>query len=193
MDTSPPTICGKIIYKSGANNPADYLSRHPTNETQSRKSSNWCCFLKLSTFLTNENLSNLYYDGKRVKWNGDLNLLKQITSETFRLDGKWSSPGGKRKKFVSSNTDLSFTWCPDKQNSLIFQGNAMVERFMQPLGKALKTAKLEERPWKQELYRFLLQYRTTPHCTTGVPSSKLLFNRIVKGKIPVITRRKVMH
>ena len=40
---------------------------------------------------------------------------------------------------------------------------------MQPLGKALKTATLEGRPWKQELNRFLLQYRTTPHCTTGVP------------------------
>ena len=49
------------------------------------------------------------------------------------------------------------------------QGNATVERLMQPLGKALKTATLEGRPWKQELNRFLLQYRTTPHCTTGVP------------------------
>ncbi len=35
------------------------------------------------------------------------------------------------------------------------QGNATVERFMQPLGKALKTAKVEGRPWRQELNRFL--------------------------------------
>ena len=41
------------------------------------------------------------------------------------------------------------------------QGNAQVERFMQPLGKTLKTAAIEGRPWKQELNRFLLQYRTT--------------------------------
>jgi hypothetical protein len=79
-------------------------------------------FLNCSTLLTNGNLSNLYYDGKRIKWNGDLTLLKRITSEIFHLEGKWSSPGGKRKKFESSNTDLSFTWYPDKQNSLIFQG-----------------------------------------------------------------------
>jgi hypothetical protein len=79
-------------------------------------------FLNCSTLLTNGNLSNLYYDGKIIKWNGDLTLLKRITSEIFRLDGKWSSPGGKRKKFESSNTDLSFTWYPDKQNLLIFQG-----------------------------------------------------------------------
>ena len=49
------------------------------------------------------------------------------------------------------------------------QGNATVERFMRPFGKALKTATLKGRPWKQELNRVLLQYRTTPHCTTGVP------------------------
>ncbi len=54
---------------------------------------------------------------------------------------------------------------PEFSTPLWPQGNAQVERFMQPLGKALKTAKIEGRPWKQELNRFLLQYRTTPHCT----------------------------
>ena len=39
------------------------------------------------------------------------------------------------------------------------QGNATVERFMQPLRKALKTAEVGRRPWRQELNRFLLQYR----------------------------------
>ncbi len=39
------------------------------------------------------------------------------------------------------------------------QGNAEAERFMQPLGKALKTAHIENRPWQQELSRFLLLYR----------------------------------
>ncbi len=45
------------------------------------------------------------------------------------------------------------------------QGNATVERFMQPLGKALKTP----------------------------PPSELLFNRTVKGKIPVITKKKITN
>ncbi|CAB4045072.1 Transposon Tf2-9 poly [Paramuricea clavata] len=73
------------------------------------------------------------------------------------------------------------------------QGNATVERFMRPLGKALKTATLEGRPWKQELNRFLLQYRTTPHCTTGVPPSELLFNRVIKGKLAVINSKKIVN
>ena len=61
------------------------------------------------------------------------------------------------------------------------QGNSTVERFMQLLGKALKTAKIEGRLWKQELNRFLLQYRTTPHTTTGFPPAELLFNRTVQA------------
>ena len=71
------------------------------------------------------------------------------------------------------------------------QGNATVERFMQTLGKALKTAKLDGRPWRQELQRFLLHYRTTPHSTTGVPPAELLFNRTVRGKLPVLKKRVV--
>ncbi|CAB3998539.1 Transposon Tf2-9 poly [Paramuricea clavata] len=73
------------------------------------------------------------------------------------------------------------------------QGNAEVERFMQPLGKSLKAAKLDGRPWKQELSRFLLHYRTTPHCTTGVPPSELLFNRQVQGKLPILQKRNLVN
>ena len=73
------------------------------------------------------------------------------------------------------------------------QGNTEVERFMQPLGKSLKAAKLDGRPWKQELSRFLLHYRTTPHCTTGVPPSELLFNRQVQGKLPILQKRNLVN
>ena len=73
------------------------------------------------------------------------------------------------------------------------QGNAEVERFMQPLGKSLKAAKLDGRPWQQELSRFLLQYRTTPHCATGVPPCELLFNRQVRGKLPVLKTHNLVN
>ncbi len=76
----------------------------------------------LLTFLKCEKLSDLSYDVIRTKWNGDFNLLQQITSEIFNITGLWSLPGGKAKKFVCSNCDLAFTWYPDKQNSLCFQG-----------------------------------------------------------------------
>lgn len=73
------------------------------------------------------------------------------------------------------------------------QGNSEVERFMQPLGKALKTAVIEGRPWQQELNRFLLQYRTTPHVSTNVPPAELLFNRTVRGKLPVLHKRNIVN
>ena len=59
------------------------------------------------------------------------------------------------------------------------QGNAEVEAFMKPLGKALATAQAEQRSWSQELSRFSLSYRTTPHSSTKVPPAQLLFNREV--------------
>ena len=64
---------------------------------------------------------------------------------------------------------------------------------MQPLGKALKTAHIQGRPWQQELSRFLLQHRTAPHTTTGVPPSELLFNRAVRGKLPVLQKRNIIN
>ena len=73
------------------------------------------------------------------------------------------------------------------------QGNAEAERFMQPLAKALKTAKIVQRPWQQELHRFLLQYRQTPHCSTGVPPAELLFNRTVQGQFPTLVKRTVLN
>ena len=72
------------------------------------------------------------------------------------------------------------------------QGNAEVERFMQPLGRAIQTARAEGRVWQQELSRFLLQYRLTPHCTTKVPPSELLFNRTIRGKLPTLQRKSIV-
>ena len=68
------------------------------------------------------------------------------------------------------------------------QGNTEVEAFMKPLGKAIKTAHLERRPGQQELSRFLLNYRLTPHSTTNVPPAQLFYNREMRGKLPSLPR-----
>ena len=82
---------------------------------------------------------------------------------------------------------------PDNSTPVWPQGNAEVERFMQPLKKLMQTSKIENRYWKQELSRFLLQYRTTPHCTTNVPPAELMFNRTVRGKLPKLKRQNVVN
>ena len=73
------------------------------------------------------------------------------------------------------------------------QGNSEVERFNQTIGKALKTAKIEGRVWQQEINRFLLQYRTTPHSTTKVPPAELLFNRVVNGMLSTLLKETVKN
>ena len=73
------------------------------------------------------------------------------------------------------------------------QGNAEVDRFMQPLGKAIQTAHVENKVWQQELYRFLLQYRSTPRSTTQVPPAEILFNHTVRGKLPILHPCKVIN
>ena len=73
------------------------------------------------------------------------------------------------------------------------QCNAEVERFMQPLGKAVKTAHVEGRAWQQELYQFLLQYCTTPHTTSQVPPSELLFKRVIRGRLPILNKNKFVN
>ena len=64
------------------------------------------------------------------------------------------------------------------------QANSECERFMKTMAKILKTSKIEGKNWKQELQSFLRMYRTTPHCTTLVSPSELIFGRKLRTKIP---------
>ncbi|CAB4039890.1 PREDICTED: uncharacterized protein K02A2.6-like [Paramuricea clavata] len=67
------------------------------------------------------------------------------------------------------------------------QGNGQAENFMKPLVKAVKSAHHENKDWKREMFKFLLNYRATPHSTTGKSPSGLLYNRKIKTKLPQVT------
>lgn len=66
------------------------------------------------------------------------------------------------------------------------QGNAEAENFMKPLKKCIQAASVENKNWKKELYTFLLNYRTTPHCTTKIAPATALFGRTIRNKLPAI-------
>ena len=66
------------------------------------------------------------------------------------------------------------------------QANSEAERFMQPLSKTIRSAHAEGKQWTKQLFKFLLNYRTTPHSTTGFPPTQLLFNCKVRNKLPQI-------
>ena len=55
---------------------------------------------------------------------------------------------------------------------------------MKPLTKAIRSAHTEGKIWAEHLHRFLLNYRNTPHTTTGQAPATLLFNRKVRNKLP---------
>ena len=55
---------------------------------------------------------------------------------------------------------------------------------MRTVKKSIKAALNKGRSWKQELFKFLMDYRTTPHCTTGAPPATILFGRTIKNRLP---------
>ena len=73
------------------------------------------------------------------------------------------------------------------------QANGEVESFNRPLGKSIRAAEAEGRNWRQDIQRFLLAYRTTPHSSTNVPPAELLFNRTVNGKLPGLMLKKHLN
>ena len=45
------------------------------------------------------------------------------------------------------------------------QGNGQAENSMKRLVKAVKSAHHENKDWKREMFKFLLNYRATPYAT----------------------------
>ena len=56
--------------------------------------------------------------------------------------------------------------------------------------KSLKIADAEGKRWKEELNKFLLAYRTTPHSSTGATPAFLMFGRELKTKLPELCPNK---
>ncbi len=64
------------------------------------------------------------------------------------------------------------------------QANGEAERFMKNLEKAVVTAVMEGKKWRRELFRYLRNYRATPHSSTDVAPGTVFFNRPMRIKLP---------
>ena len=64
------------------------------------------------------------------------------------------------------------------------RANGEVERQNRSLLKSMRAAHAEGKNWREELNRFLLAYRSTPHSTTGKSPAELLFRRKLTSKMP---------
>ena len=57
------------------------------------------------------------------------------------------------------------------------RNNGLVENFNKSIRKAVRTALVQNKNWRTEIYTFLLHYRATEHTTTGKSPAQLLYNR----------------
>ena len=81
----------------------------------------------------------------------------------------------------TSKTFNDYCWLMGIKHQLITprhpRANGLVENFNRMVKKVTRTAVIERKSWKQELYTFLRNYRATPHSTTGESPANLLFQR----------------
>lgn len=68
------------------------------------------------------------------------------------------------------------------------QQNGEVERQNRSLLKRLAIAQVEEKNWREELLKYLLMYRSSPHSTTKRSPAELMFNRKMRDKLPSMDR-----
>ena len=66
------------------------------------------------------------------------------------------------------------------------QANAEVERFNKTIEKAIRTAHAEGKDWRTDMFTFLLNYRATPHASTGVSPARLHLRREIRTKVPQV-------
>ncbi len=71
--------------------------------------------------------------------------------------------------------------------------NGQCENLNKVFNKVIRIAKLEARPWRIVLQEALLNYRTTPHSSTGFPPATLMFNRSIRGVLPAIVPESVIN
>ncbi|KAK3092635.1 hypothetical protein FSP39_005203 [Pinctada imbricata] len=68
------------------------------------------------------------------------------------------------------------------------KANGTAERFMRTLNKTIKAATVESLNWKQELFKFLRNYRATPHSTTSISPAEALLGRKLQTKLPELPK-----
>ena len=69
------------------------------------------------------------------------------------------------------------------------QANGLAEKFMGTIVKVTHAALAEKKDPKEELQKFLMMYRATPHSSTGKSPSELLLNRKIRIKVPGVIKK----
>lgn len=71
------------------------------------------------------------------------------------------------------------------------EANSEAEQFMRNLKKIVIKADIENTNWKKTLNSFLLNYRATPHPSTGVSPASLIFAYEFRTKLPQLKTQEI--
>ena len=71
------------------------------------------------------------------------------------------------------------------------RANGEVERQNRSLLKSIRAAHAEGKNWREEVNKFLLAYRSTPHSTTGKSPAELMFRGRFTTKLPELVDVKM--
>lgn len=93
---------------------------------------------------------------------------RQLVSEEF-------------KNFCNENNILLISTIPCWP-----QENGEVERQNRSILKRLIISQNQKQDWRQDLLKYLVMYRSTPHSTTTKTPSELMFGRTIRDKLPKI-------
>lgn len=129
-------------------------------------------------------------------------IMSTITSKTLirALDHMWATHGLPEEIRTDNGPQFASNEFSEymahngmmhiKTTPLWPQANGEVEIQNKTLLKHLKISVLQGQSWAENLDKFLLEYRVTPHTVTGVAPAELLFGRLLKTKLPSLHDRR---
>lgn len=121
---------------------------------------------------------------KSISSKDTINVLKEIFS---RLGIPVSITCDNGRQFISNEFRC---FCEDlgiiTYNTIPYwpQQNGEVERQNRDILKRLKISQIEKSNWKDDLFKYLMMYNSTPHGTTGKSPSELFYGRQFRDKLP---------
>ncbi|XP_062539057.1 uncharacterized protein K02A2.6-like [Armigeres subalbatus] len=126
-------------------------------------------------------------------------VMRQITAELtinalFETFSRYGIPETLRSdngpQFISEQFKTfceEYGICHQKTTPYWPQANGEVERMNSTILKRLRISQEEKsKHWKWDLRSFLLMYNSTPHSTTAVAPSALMFGRVLRDKLPSV-------
>jgi hypothetical protein len=117
-------------------------------------------------------------------------VLDKIFSETGIPEISKSDNGSPMNSHLFKSFAKHLGFKHRKITPLWPQVNAECERFMKTIGKSIRASHVHHTNWKQDMYAFLRNYRSTPHGTTAETPAQLFYGRPINIKIPMVQKQK---